>query len=201
MLSVCDLVQRQLPVVVVVHIIGNAVQASGKDLVAFISGLVLEPAVLHDEVLEVRHETCDEVVGALDDFILVAVAFLDDLHHDAGKDGLEHVKTLVVIVLHVRYEEVVAEIVIVSGKIGQVHMQHHDHIVLAGILEAVHLAVVQNKDITFLQHIGVVTVPQLDASVENVDDFHVIMEVDRVLIYVGCDHVDRQLIFVNDFFF
>ena len=133
--------------------------------------------------------------------MLISVALLQDLHHDPREQSTQHFKALITVILYVCYKEVVFKIVIVSGKVRQIHLEHHHEIILVCTLETVHFPVIENEYVSLLESICIISVPQYHTSVKDIHHLHIIMEMNRIFCYVRRDHIDRQLILVNDFFF
>ena len=61
------------------------------------------------------------------------------------------------------------------------------HIILACIGEAVHFSVIQNKNIPLFERIGIISISQNHASFQNIDNFHVIVEMYGILLDI-CNH-------------
>ena len=200
-LSVGYLAQGQLSGIVIVHVVSYPVEPSCQDFISLVLHLVLETTVFHDEILEVRQKAGYQIMSALYDLMLISVSFLDDLHHDLCQEVSQHLQTFIAVILHISDKEIILQTIVIPGKIREIHLKHHHQIVLVGPLETMHFPVIQNENIALLEIIGIISVPKDDASFQNIHNFHIVMEMYGILFYVGSYYIDRQLIFVNNFFF
>ena len=91
MLPLGYFVKGQLAVVVIIHVVRYSVQPSRQNLVALVLCLVLELAVLHYEILKIRNEAGDKVMGALNYLVFIPIALLENFHHNSRHYSLENV--------------------------------------------------------------------------------------------------------------
>ena len=119
-------------------------------------------------------------------------------HHDHGHHGhgrsYDEVKS---IIAGSRFPEAAkAAAAAVYANIARAEAKVH-----GATLETVHFPVIENEYVSLLESICIISVPQYHTSVKDIHHLHIIMEMNRIFCYVRRDHIDRQLILVNDFFF
>ncbi len=138
-----NFLQGQLAIVVVVHVFGDSAQSAGQDFVALFLGLVYKLSVFHEEVLKVRLQAPDEVVGTFYDFLArsrifwrTSIIILARVLRRTSK--LSSMSSSMSVT-----KKVVLQVLIVSGKVAQIKLHHHDDIVFPlNLTEAVYLPVV-----------------------------------------------------------
>ena len=63
-----------------------------------------------------------------------------------------------------------------------------------------HFPIIENKNISLLQSIGIIPVPQDYGSLQNINHLHIVVKVDWIFFDIGDHYIDRQFILINTLF-
>ena len=135
------------------------------------------------------------------DLMFIARTFLQHFHHYPCKDISQNSKALSVVLFQIGDKKLFLQVLVVSGKICEIQLEHHYHIVAVNGAETMHVHSVKYENIPLIQCICITPIFQYNIPAQHINHFHIIMKMCRIFQNIGSYNIDGQFILVDNFFF